>query len=928
MAQFKVPSKSSLTDKQTVTVTGPDGVVSTYQFDSETCTLYSQASPVIIPPFHGQTHIAEDAVPVATTDTQGHMSASDKAKLDAITQTRIGVLGFAGSGLPDDGGFQQGDVILATGSDLLNIERIGNVIRFTLNTTQQFCGCEECAQIFWIQDESDPAQIRPPSCAGKLPGTNVYNEMKVYLLPESTILDPANPVPTLNQKTLFPAMTFTRFPGLTPNQAQFHLILQRNTNSTTRIGWSMTPGTTGKVETIWWTGLDDDGAPIRFELEPESEPNLLGMLLYKGHSLTRRMATVTSYTSTILSTNQYLCRFWDVDNAGPVGDEFTATNVWRYSNPTNSATALVNPRTLVLDSTVNLLPVGTLVQIWEFQIGEINGERLVRRYFNLEPRLSAETLWTLNGAIKFGDLLTARREVSPMDPSEKVAFEEEVSDIRIFERFQWGITGFEDPLMLSDDGEGTDTTVGILQLDAVTAFTLVKDTEFAVPNVTLTGNGPTGGPVPDALIGKTLVFSSGVHVGEQFEILSNTDSEYVVFGEAPSVAVGDTFFVISEVSTSEPSGIPINNQYVANIDSTLPGLRVETSDPSCDSERPVYIWHRANHKNFYMKALLGMPSSSDFPPIDILMRAPGDSYDDIYLNVIRRGILTTGRFAGRHYIIVKGIHWKDLPQEGTLRILTGLGRNEIWNYFDKVAFYLSDDDAVQLIGDAVTPFLFDDDFVEGTAAPDITAGLVATPSETTVAALLHEDYNAAALRLEFSVNDNSEGESVQLQVRAGTLDMSEPYEFDKSVDPADEYVRGFTPGDFAVSAQMTQQGFIEIGTETPEAEPVGFKVFNGGFSVGTAEEPDEFWNVLEVMYRDDQLWIWWNNLLIPPDPTLSAALPTPVSITTPYFQVQSPVSMGKVVLRLWPGTSLREVEIRDQALSFNEFVHGQLELST
>jgi len=54
----------------------------------------------------------------------------------------------------------------------------------------------------------------------------------------------------------------------------------------------------------------------------------------------------------------------------------------------------------------------------------------------------------------------------------------------------------------------------------------------------------------------------------------------------------------------------------------------------------------------------------------------------------------------------------------------------------------------------------------------------------------------------------------------------------------------------------------------------------------------------------------------------------PVAITTPYFQVTSPVEVGKLLMRLWPGTTLREIEIRDQAMSFNEFVHGQLELST
>lgn len=926
MVQFKIPSKESLVDKQTVQVAGPDGVTTSYQFDAETCSLYVQAGQILIPPFHGSTHIAEDPVPLATTDTQGHMSSSDKAKLDAITQTRVGVLGFAGAGMPDDGGFLQGDIILATGSELLNIERVGNVVRFTVNSTQQTCSCEECAQIFWIQDESEPDAIRTPSCAGKLPDVNVYGELKAHLLPENTILNPSDPVPTLNRKQFFPSLQFRRFPGLTPDQGQFHAILSRNTGGTTKVGWSMTPGTTGQVETIWFTGIDNDGEQITFEFLPNEESNLLGLLLYKGHSLTRQMAVITNFTSTVLSTNQYTCRFWDVNNAGPVGDEFIATNVWRYNNPTSSPTSLANPRTLVLDSAINLLQVGTLVQIWEFQIGEINGERQVRRFFNKQPNLNPETIWTTGGIIRFGDLLTARRETDPMDPSERFAFEENVTDIRTFERTQWGITGFEDPLLLSDDGEGTDTDVGTLQSDSVTAFDLTIDPTFAKPNFEITGTGPTGGPTPGALIGKILTFTSGAHAGEQFEILFNSSTEYVLFGEAPDLAIGDTFVVFAERSTNEPSGIPINNQFVADIDPALPGLRVDTTDPESDSERPVYIWHRGNHKNIYMKALIGQPDSSEFPPIDILLRAPGDSFDDVYLNIIRRGTLTTGRFAGRHYVVAKGAHWKDLPQSGTLRVLTGISRNQVWQYFEKAAFFVADDDAVMLIGDAVDPFPFDEDFVDETA--EDAATLNSTPEETTVAALLHEDYNAAAARLEFSVNDNTEGESVQLQVRAGILDMSQNYEFDQSADPEDDLVRGFQPGNFAVSRIHTQQGFIEIGTETPEAEPTGFKVFSGGFAATTAGDEEELWNVLEIMYRGDQLWIWWNGLLINPDPVLSAQLPTPVAVTTPYFDVKSPVEVGKVIFRLWPGTTLREIEIRDQAVGFNEFVHGQLELST
>lgn len=219
--------------------------------------------------------------------------------------------------------------------------------------------------------------------------------------------------------------------------------------------------------------------------------------------------------------------------------------------------------------------------------------------------------------------------------------------------------------------------------------------------------------------------------------------------------------------------------------------------------------------------------------------------------------------------------------------------------------------------------MFDEDFTDGTDISNVT-----TPGTTTVVNLLHEEYNSAAVRLEFSVNDTATAESVQLQVRAGVLDMGEPYEFDQSLAFGDDLVRGFTPGQFAVSATMTQQGFISTGSETATAEPTGFKVYEGGFTSTTEDSTAELWNELEILYRDNQLWVWWNKLLVPPDPTESAALPTGVAVSTPYFPVTSPVDVGKIIFRLWPGTKLREIDIRDQAVQFNEFVHGQLELST
>jgi hypothetical protein len=82
------------------------------------------------------------------------------------------------------------------------------------------------------------------------------------------------------------------------------------------------------------------------------------------------------------------------------------------------------------------------------------------------------------------------------------------------------------------------------------------------------------------------------------------------------------------------------------------------------------------------------------------------------------------------------------------------------------------------------------------------------------------------------------------------------------------------------------------------------------------------------MYRDEQIWIWWNRLLIPPDPTESSKLAVPVAVNTPYFPVESTVEIGKLAFRLWPGTTLRKVEVRDQTTGFNEFTYGQLEISS
>tara|TARA_R110000868_G_scaffold20153_5_gene85605 strand:- start:5235 stop:5942 length:708 start_codon:yes stop_codon:yes gene_type:complete len=189
--------------------------------------------------------------------------------------------------------------------------------------------------------------------------------------------------------------------------------------------------------------------------------------------------------------------------------------------------------------------------------------------------------------------------------------------------------------------------------------------------------------------------------------------------------------------------------------------------------------------------------------------------------------------------------------------------------------------------------------------------------------LLHQEYNTPVVRVEYSYNSGTG--LVELQFKVGTLDMSLPYEEDIG-DDSDDYVRGLAPG-YAVSAVYSQAGtFTGVGTQ-PSASPDGFVVFDGGAQVGGIQ--DEYWNRLEVMVRDDQVWIWWNQLLIPPSTTLSAVLPTSVDISTPYFPIiiDPNNQYGKSGLRMWPGAKLRRMDIRTQITMYSEFTYGQLEVT-
>jgi hypothetical protein len=821
----RIPQHTSLRDQQFLQVVGPDGTNTGFQYDAQMRALYAKESQVVYPSFHGSSHIAEDPVPSATCDTPGLMSADDKCKLDSLLQTRLGVLGFQGAGFPDDGGWMTGDIILAAGTEFISLERIGNVVRFTVDSPVPLnCSCEECQQIFWLQDETDVSAIRAPSCSGKMPGVNAYGELKVYAFPESTLVDPANPSATLNKKDQYPALIFKRYDdSIVPGAAELEVILKRDAvnKRQTEIGWAFTPGASGVAESVWFMGKDNDGKQIRFDLLPEAETSLLGALLYKGHLISKKMGVVVDYASTVLSTNQYTMREWDVDGQRPKGDPFTAKNVWQYANPENPVSGS-SPKTLLLDSTIDLLPIGTLVELWFFKVGEVGGEDIRRYYFSKRPTLNPNHMWTWVGQAQFGDSLTAKDEVEAGAGSEDVEASIEVVSNRHLERHHWGLTGVDDPLVAFDI--------------AATAGTEEAD---------------------------------------------------------------------------------VSQQHRAVIDSALPGLKVvsATDSPTHFSERPVWLWNRKNICNALVRADIGRPADSDFVPYDIVLRAPIDEYTEKYMRVVGTGVVN-----GLHYVRVVGVHFHDLPPFGTLRVLTADNQNLLYTYNRKLVFPTATGSAPAPGDPDYSSQLLDSVVLVGGNNSNIPY----PGSNGDIVELLHQEYNSLVVRTEFSYNEATD--LIEVQFKVGTLDMSLPYENDDNTSDRDDYVRGLAPG-YTVSAVYQQSGaFTGVGSQ-PDASPEGFVVYEGGEQVGGTLS--EYWNTLEVMLRDNQVWIWWNRLLVPPSTELSSNLDEPVDVVTPYFPVEQDVNwqFGKVGMRMWPGASLRRFDVRTQISLFNEYVYGQIEIA-
>lgn len=832
MALPKIPQSTTLADGQFITIEGPNGVTTGYSYDAQQRSLYFKESQVIYPSFHGVTHIAEDPIPPATCDTPGLMSNIDKCRLDSLLQMRVGVLGFQGSGFPEDGGWMQGDIILAAGSGFITLERFGNVVRFTVDSPIPLnCANENVNQIYWVQDGTDTVGIRPPVASGKLPNINGYGELKIFLLPEAWTVDPTNPEAKTNLKDSYPAFIFKRQTNTSsPNSGYHEMILRRDSanNTTIDTGWifSPPPDTASSPTLVYYMGKDTDGTQIKFEMDVADDPNILGAILYKGNSITKQMATVVGYTAEILSTNNYQVRLWDTFNANAVGSAFVAKNVWQYNNPEASTTG-ANAKALVFDASVDILPIGTLVDMWSFYNGVS-----YNYFFNKKPTLNPSYIWNWIGHLQFGDVGYARKEIDPSDMTVALDASYQADLSRDIERQEWGITGFDDPL--------------------------------------------------------------------------------APFNLAASLGV---------------TNADINYQHRAVYDVERPGLVVQSTSnpPSNYNDRPVYLWHRKSLNNAFLRADVGRPDVNGFTAVDFIIRGPIDSYTEQNMKVIGVGLVH-----GRYYIRVVGAAFHDLPKRGAIRALPqSAGYNLVFNYAFKAMFPGSLDltsndfhyiDGYGTVGEqgavdeaslANSVILIAD--VDNIPYPGSVGDIVE---------LLHDDYNTNIVRCEFfkDVNTNV----VSLQMKCGMLDVARSYE-DDMAGSLDDLIRGMAPG-YAVSNIYTQaNNYSGLGVQ-PVANVPGFVIYDGGAVIGGLQS--EYWNRVEIMVRDNQVWVWWNKLLIPPNAERSAALATPVNVTTPYFQIPQATytSFGKFGVKMFPGASLRQIDLRTQMTLMNEFVYGQLSL--
>lgn len=457
---MKLPEPESINDKDVITVAGPNNTPLTYVYDKQSRALYRQECDSTDGCRHGDSHVnGIDPIPLATCLSNGLMSADDKCMLESKIGTRIAVMGYSGSGIPDDGGFLGGDILFASKSSFIRIERFGNVITFNVDIPIPLsCGtCDECSELYLVQDETDVNAVRPPTCAGKLPGLNIYNDFTVNLIGNTNSTNSGNVSDILNRKSISPTFIFKR---TSSGDAFIELVLKRNSaNSQASVGWKFTPNTTtGTADCTYHMGLDQSGNQIRLNITPSNIPKALGLLEFNGVSITKQPAVVVDYTTNVLNDNKYQVRLLDIQTTTAIGDNITAQNMWKIENPLNSTTGQ-NPRKLALDYTYSLLDIGTVVDLVVINVGA----GVKQYYFSSKPEFDTAALWSKSSEASFGPFLGAKNALDGSGGSRSKLITSVQKNI---EKSLWGITGILPYRILTNNtGTGGEELISDLFYD-------------------------------------------------------------------------------------------------------------------------------------------------------------------------------------------------------------------------------------------------------------------------------------------------------------------------------------------------------------------------------------------------------------------------------------------------------------------------------
>jgi intein/homing endonuclease len=876
--------------------------------------------------------------------------------------------------------------------------------------------CEECNQIFWVQDETDVVAVRPPVCSGKLPGVNAYGEMKIYLFPESTIVDPANASSVIQNKDRHPAFIFKRYENsIIPGSAEHQMVLKRSSGNLlqTEVGWAFTPGDQ-KAQMVWFMGRDRDGNQISFNLEVENTPGILGSLLYNGHLLTKRMGVIVGYTPTTLSNSQYLVRNWDLDNGIAIGESFIAKNAWQYMNVKASPTLDTpsNPPMGITDQAIDVLQVGTLVDLWAFKTGEVAGQPIMRWYFSQKPSINPAYLWSQFGHCQFGDF-----------PEAPTPFNNGYFDTSpLFKNFLhagWGLTDIEDNFVIYDEELDEYANLGPQYEESRKVFLqrtlpgLIINSEVAedlceLRPVMLWNKKEVNNILVEVDMGMdfTNTFCDVIlrapidNVGsKKLRVVDIRESGGGFFVDVVGNDLGDlprsgslsilktsVPYLPSTVLATETTYGDGENQLIYTIEPLEPlsegaayqiGAQVEfglflasTSwgEDNTIEYRPVGIDLRSTLSSndgsagIFLSGTNNIPGStsgngfSPLPDYSVLYAnfwggtrtPPGLFFEEPETKYLVATLIldTTGASPGEHFISLS--NFAALSQNFTA--LPGINGGPTFYTLSDISPL--EEPSTEPPNPTEPPELTDPtEPTEPSTVPEedrrcstvlyydkitvLPDSLTATPSVTLVTAdasnlrvgdyveLLRQEYSSAAVRLEFKTNQSTG--AVSLQFKVGTLDMLEPYEGGTSI--FGENLRGMAPG-YAVSSIYTQTSVYSGEGTKPPSLPNDFTIYQGGYSEQLNDSSEEYWNRLRIMLIDDQVWIWWNDMLVPPNPTLSSSLQTPAvfSEPTPYFSIEN-TKYGKFGCRLWPGMRIRRVNMKAQNTYYNQFMLGQLDVS-